>query len=424
MIVKSRNARRRTIYFHHVRVTRKTRTRAFQPAPPVDPVESAKAARLRYTTDNRPGIRRKRAGKGFYYLGSNGKPIRDRAELRRIQALAIPPAWTDVWISPIPEGHLQATGRDARGRKQYRYHRRWRETRDETKYERMVAFGEALPGIRRRVERDLSQPGLPRERVLASVVKLMALTFIRVGNPEYARTNNSFGLTTLRDRHVEVSGSKLQFQFRGKGGKSHTIEVTDPRLARIVKRCQDISGYELFQYIDENGKRRKIDSSDVNEYLRSMGGHDFTAKDFRTWAGTVLAVAALKESGRSKSGRQAKKNIVQAIKVAAEQLGNTPAICRKCYVHPLIIESYTSGLLLEKLETLSSRPHSSLNGLKGEEATILAFLREAQAAQAVPLEVKLRQSLKQVRKEKKLRNHEDTKAPRNATRLIAFAARE
>jgi DNA topoisomerase I len=400
MIAKSRNTRLRTIYFRYQRVTRQKRTRSVQP---VDPVESAKAARLRYTTDDSPGIRRKRAGKGFHYLRNNGKPIRDREELRRIRALAIPPAWTDVWICPIPEGHLQATGRDARGRKQYRYHHRWRETRDETKYERMVAFGEALPRIRRRVERDLSRPGLPRDRVLASVVKLMALTFIRVGNPEYARTNNSFGLTTLRNRHVEVSGSKLQFQFRGKGGKSHTIEVTDPRLARIVKRCQDIPGYELFQYIDENGERRKIDSSDVNEYLRSISGHDFTAKDFRTWAGTVLAVSALKESGLSKSGRQAKKNIAEAIKVAAEQLGNTPAICRKCYVHPLIIESYSSGLLLEKLEILSTRPHSSLNGLKGEEATILAFLSETQAAQAVPLEDKLRQSLKQVRKEKKAR---------------------
>jgi len=401
MIGKSRKTGRRTNYFRYTRVTRKKRTRTVQPTQSGDPVESARAARLRYTTDNSPGIRRKRAGKGFYYIARDGKPIRDRDELRRIRDLVIPPAWTDVWISRIPEGHLQATGRDARGRKQYRYHRRWRETRDGTKYGRMIAFGDALPRTRKRVERDLSLPGLPREKVLASVVKLMAVTFIRVGNPEYARTNNSFGLTTLRDRHVEVSGSRLQFQFRGKGGKEHTVEVSDPRLARIVKRCQDIPGYELFQYIDESGERRKIDSTDVNEYLRSISGHDFTAKDFRTWAGTVLAVSALKEAGLSNSARQAKKHIVQAIKIVAEQLGNTPAICRKCYVHPLVIESYTTGSLLEKLEILSS--HSSLNGLEKEEATTLAFLREAQAAEAMPLDDKIRQSLKQVRKEKKPR---------------------
>jgi len=310
----------------------------------------------------------------------------------------IPPAWRDVWISAIPEGHLQATGRDARGRKQYRYHRRWRETRDETKYGRMVAFGEALPKIRKQVDRDLSLTGLTREKVLASVVKLMTITFIRVGNPEYARTNNSFGLTTLRDHHVEVSGSRLQFQFRGKGGKEHAIQVTDLRLARIVKRCQDIPGYELFQYLDENGQRRKIDSSDVNEYLRRISGHDFTAKDFRTWAGTVLALSALKEAGLSDSARQAKKNIVEAIKVVADQLGNTPAICRKCYVHPIVLESYSNGWLLEKLEVLSTRSRSSSNGLEADEVPVLAFLKDAQAAEAVPLEDKLRKSLKQARK--------------------------
>ena len=264
----------------------------------------------------------------------------------------------------------------------------------------MVAFGEALPKIRKQVERDLSLTGLPREKVLASVVKLMTITFIRVGNPEYARTNNSFGLTTLRDHHVEVSGSRLQFKFRGKGGKEHAIQVTDLRLARIVKRCQDIPGYELFQYLDENGQRRKIDSSDVNEYLRRISGHDFTAKDFRTWAGTVLALSALKEAGLSDSARQAKKNIVEAIKVVADQLGNTPAICRKCYVHPIVLESYSNGWLLEKLEVLSTRSRSSSNGLEADEVPVLAFLKDAQAAEAVPLEDKLRKSLKQARKKK------------------------
>jgi DNA topoisomerase-1 len=398
MPVKSGIARRPGIGIRYTGVARQRRTRIVHT--PVNPVQSAQAARLRYTADNTRGIRRKRAGKGFRYLGINGKVIRDPAQLRRIQALVIPPAWRDVWISALPEGHLQATGRDARGRKQYRYHRRWRETRDETKYGRMVAFGEALPKIRKQLERDLSLTGLPREKVLASVVKLMTITFIRVGNPEYARTNNSFGLTTLRDHHVEVSGSRLQFQFRGKGGKEHAIQVTDLRLARIVKRCQDIPGYELFQYLDENGQRRKIDSSDVNEYLRRISGHDFTAKDFRTWAGTVLALSALKEAGLSDSARQAKKNIVEAIKVVADQLGNTPAICRKCYVHPIVLESYSNGWLLEKLEVLSTRSRSSSNGLEADEVPVLAFLKDAQAAEAVPLEDNLRKSLKQGRKMK------------------------
>jgi DNA topoisomerase I len=312
------------------------------------PIESAEAAGLRYVSDTAPGINRKRAGTGFTYVGQDGKRITDRKTLDRIRSLAIPPAYTDVWICPAPNGHIQATGRDARGRKQYRYHLRWREVRDETKFGRMLAFSRVLPAIRARVQRDLAKPTLSKEKVLSTVVQLLECTGIRVGNDEYARTNKSFGLTTLKDHHVEISGSRLSFQFRGKSGKDHEVELTDRRLARIVARCRDLPGETLFQY-EENGVRQTIDSGDVNAYLREITGEDFTAKDFRTWTGTIQAVAALKELGPSATQRQAKSAILQAIDRVAEQLNNTRAVCRKYYVHPAVFDHYQAGTMLEAL---------------------------------------------------------------------------
>ena len=342
-----------------------------------DPEESAKAAGLRYVSDDRPGIRRERVGEDFTYIGADGKPIHDAEKLKRIKALGIPPAWTDVWICANPRGHIQATGRDAKGRKQYRYHPRWREVRDETKYGRMIAFGQALPLLRARVEHDLKLPGLPREKVLATVVKLLETTLIRVGNQEYARTNKSFGLTTMRDRHVEIEGSTVHFEFKGKSGKKHSIDVRDRRLAQIVKRCRDIPGYELFQYIDENGQRQTIDSSDVNDYLREITGQDFTAKDFRTWAGTVLASLMLQEYEICDSETQAKKNIVRAIESVAERLGNTPAVCRKCYVHPAVLDAYLDGSLIETLQQRTEQELAeSSEDLKPEEAAVMRLLRQ------------------------------------------------
>lgn len=325
--------------------TRRARTRKKLPVVVTDPAESAKEAGLRYVSDTRPGIRRRRAGKSFRYFNSDGTPLRDPATLGRIRSLAIPPAWRHVWICPMTNGHLQATGRDAKGRKQSRYHPRWRAVRDETKYERMLLFGQALPEIRSRVEQDLSLPGLPKNKVLAAIVRLMEVTLIRVGNEEYARENHSYGLTTLRGRHVQVEGSRVRFRFRGKSGVRHTVEFSDRRLARIVQRCQDIPGYELFQYVDDEGEAHTIDSADVNEYLREVSHQEFTAKDFRTWAGTVLACLALREFEAFESATQAKKNVVQAIRTVAERLGNTPAVCRKCYVHPAVLDIYMAGAL-------------------------------------------------------------------------------
>lgn len=348
-----------------------------QPELTVDPVESAQAAGLRYVSDASPGIQRKRAGKGFSYVDLNGKPIRDRDKLQRLKGLGIPPAYTDVWICPNSNGHLQATGRDAKGRKQYRYHPRWREVRDETKYTRMLAFGEALPLIRERTQRDLGLSGLPREKVLATVVRLLETTLIRVGNEEYAKENRSFGLTTMRDRHVDISGSTIQFQFRGKSGKQHTVDLQDRRLAKVVKRCQDVPGYELFQYLDEKGQRQTIDSDDVNEYLREIAGQDFTAKDFRTWAGTVFATLALQEFEAFDSQAQAKKNVVRAIETVAERLGNTPSICRKCYVHPEVINAYLDGSLIHTLKQRTEQEIvESLHELRPEEAAVMAFLQQ------------------------------------------------
>jgi DNA topoisomerase I len=343
-----------------------------------DPQVSAKAAGLCYVTDTRPGIRRQRAGKGFTYLNMDGIRLLDPQELQRIKSLGIPPAWTKVWICPLPHGHLQATGYDAKGRKQYRYHRRWRHVRDETKYGRMLAFGEALPLIRQQVEHDMALQGLPRAKVLATVLRLLDTTLIRVGNEAYARANRSFGLTTLRDRHVDVAGATLRFHFRGKSGKEHTVEIYDRRLALIVKRCQEIPGQELFQYRDDEGQRRTIDSADVNAYLRQVTGQDFTSKDFRTWNGTVLAVRALQTCGARESAAQAKKAVVEAVKTVAAQLGNTPAICRKCYVHPVVIEAYVEGSLLEMLQRLGvADPAGPVQGLSAEEGRVLAFLRQA-----------------------------------------------
>jgi DNA topoisomerase-1 len=323
-------------------------TRKPAAAPPL-PHQSAAEAGLRYVSDTGPGIRRKRSGSGFLFVGPDGRRITDEKTLERIRKLAIPPAYTDVWICPSPSGHLQATGRDARGRKQYRYHPKWRQVRDETKFGRMVAFSEVLPKIRARVDADLGRPGLPREKVLATVVRLLECTNIRVGNDEYARTNGSYGLTTLRDKHVEVSGGNLRFSFRGKSGKTHEVELSDRRLARIVRRCRDVPGEELFQYLDDDGKRQTIDSGDVNEYLREISGQEFTAKDFRTWAGTMLAVEELRALGPMQTEREAKAAVVQAIDRVAKQLNNTRAVCRKYYIHPTVFETYLAGTMLAAL---------------------------------------------------------------------------
>jgi DNA topoisomerase I len=311
-----------------------------------DPAESAKAAGLRYVSNAKSGIQRGRWRKRFRYLDADGSVVRDEETLARIRSLVIPPGVDEVWICPNPKGHLQATGRDARGRKQSRYHPRWREVRDETKYERMMIFGAALPGIRERVEQDLSLQGMPRQKVLAAIVRLMETTLIRVGNEEYARQNHSYGLTTMRNEHVEIDGATVTFHFQGKSGVKHTVDIDDRRLAKIVQRCQDIPGYELFQYVDRDGTHHSVGSADVNDYLRAIANQEFTAKDFRTWAGTVLACQILREFEAFDSETQAKKNVVQAIKQVAARLGNTPSVCRKCYVHPAVLDSYMSGAMM------------------------------------------------------------------------------
>jgi len=340
-----------------------------------NPLEAAAAASLRYVSDTAPGLRRRRAGRGFRYVAPDGSPVRDFATRRRIRMLAIPPAWTDVWICPTAAGHIQAIGRDARGRKQYRYHPRWRETRDATKYARLALFAERLPAIRRRVAQDLARPGLPRKKVLATVVGLLETSLIRVGNVEYAETNGSFGLTTLRTRHVRVEGSTLRFEFRGKGGKHHVVDVSDRRLARIVRQCQDLPGHELFQYVDEDGRRQAIGSADVNAYLRAIAGDEFTAKDFRTWAGSVLALRALRDQLFA-SEAEARRNLTGAIKTVAQRLGNTPAICRTCYVHPAVVTAYMDrGLVRGAKPITRSRPSAAR--LNGDEKVLLAILRRS-----------------------------------------------
>ena len=319
-------------------------------AVPAESLEAAEDAGLRYVSDEQPGFSRHRKGEEFEYFDTKGRRIRDEQRLLRIKRLAIPPAWSDVWICPSPNGHIQAIGRDARRRKQYRYHERWREIRDENKYGRLVSFGKALPKIRRRLKKDLALSGLPREKVLATIVQLLERSLIRVGNEEYARENKSFGLTTMQDRHVDVKGSKLRFRFRGKSGRQHEVDVTDRRIARIVSRLQDLPGQSLFQYLDDEGNVRDISSQDVNEYLREITGEDFTAKDFRTWAGTVLAAVALSAAGEFETKKQAKANIKDAISAVAEVLGNTPAVCRQCYIHPIVLETYLKGNSIDGLK--------------------------------------------------------------------------
>ena len=341
-------------------------------------VESAEAAGLRYVTDAAPGIRRKRHGRGFAYVGADGTVIRDKVELQRIRKLVIPPRWNDVWICPNPFGHLQVTARDARGRKQYRYHPRYRAVRDETKFGRMIAFSEILPLIRERIERDIALPELSRDKVLATVVWLLERTLIRVGNDEYARDNGSFGLTTLRRRHVTVSGAKLRFEFRGKSGIPHSVAITDQRIAHIVQRCQELPGQELFQYLDDEGRRQSVDAGDINEYLRRITGRQVTAKDFRTWAGTTLAATALRGLRPFKSVKQAKANIVAAIDRISKQLGNTRAVCRKYYVHPVILEAYMEGITIPPTpgEARQLRTTNGPAALRRDEVAVIELLRQ------------------------------------------------
>lgn len=345
----------------------------------VDPQDAAESAGLVYVNDSEPGIRRRRAGKGFSYRSPDGKTVKDKETLARIRSLAIPPAYTDVWICPDPNGHLQATGRDVRGRKQYRYHPRFREVRDSTKYERILDFAAALPALRARVDEDMSRRGMPREKVLATIVHLLETTMIRVGNADYAKQNKSHGLTTLNDRHVKVDGSQVRFRFKGKSGKEWNLGIRDRRVARIVKASQDLPGQHLFQYLDENGEQRSVTSGDVNAYLREISGTDITAKDFRTWTGTVLAALALAEYEKADSAAAAKRNVREAIEQVAATLGNTPTICRKCYVHPQVIDSYLSDdLALE----IGGEIAKELNepALRPEERQVLEFLKQRLAA--------------------------------------------
>ncbi len=338
---------------------------------------AARAARLHYVSDRRPGIRRERDGDGFAYFQPDGARITDERMLERVRHLAIPPAYTDVWICRDPNGHIQAVGRDARGRKQYRYHERWRAIRDEAKYSKMLLFGRKLPDIRRRVEHDLARPGLPREKILAALVKLLERTLMRVGNEEYARTNNSFGLTTLRRRHVQVEGTAVVFDFRAKHGIVWHVELRDRRLANIVKRLQDIQGQELFHYLDDDGAQHGLTSDDVNAYLHEITGEDITAKDFRTWAATNLAALALAQFETFDSHAKAKKNVLRAVEHVAKTLGNTPSICRKCYIHPAIFEGYLDGTLLEGIKARADAVlDGSTPGLTAEEVAVTAFLNQ------------------------------------------------
>jgi DNA topoisomerase-1 len=347
---------------------------------------------LTYVSDRAPGFRRIGTKKVFRYLDTRGSVIKNETTLRRIQRLAIPPAWTDVWICPTAEGHLQAVGRDARGRKQYRYHPEWRQTRDETKYHRMAAFGRALPRLRRRVARDLKETGLTRNKVLATIVSLLEKTFIRVGNKEYTKHNDSYGLTTLRDRHVSVRGSQVQFFFRGKSGVKHTIDIENPSLAKIVRRLRDLPGYELFRYYDDNGELRTVGSADVNQYVRETTGEDFTAKDFRTWAGTILAAEALESCEAVSTGKQTEKNVKAAIADVANRLGNTTVVCRKSYIHPVVLDAYRAGVFHIK------RSATAVRGLSVHEKAVLALLKSrARQKKVISLEQSLERSIRQVR---------------------------
>jgi DNA topoisomerase-1 len=339
-------------------------------------MESAAAAGLRYVSDTMPGIRRKRSGRGFTYLRPDGSAINNGNELARIKSLVIPPAWNEVWVCPNPQGHIQVTARDARGRKQYRYHPKYRAIRDETKFGRILEFSELLPALRDRVEEDLQLDGLPRDKVLASVVRLLEKTLIRVGNEEYARENKSYGLATMRRRHVEVSGHTLRFDFRGKSGLSHSVAVTDRRVARIVQHCQELPGQELFQYLDDDGKRQTIDAGDINDYLKRASGRDITAKDFRTWSGTMLAAFELRALGPATTEKEAKANVVLAVDKVARRLGNTRAVCRKYYIHPVVLESYLVGSIppVPVLPPDQKRERPS-GALRRDELAVLAFIQ-------------------------------------------------
>ncbi len=346
---------------------------------------AAREAGLRYSNDARPGITRRKSGRGFSYGAPDGSTIQDAATRARIRALAIPPSWTDVWICPYPNGHLQATGRDARNRKQYRYHERWRTGRDDEKFERLIEFAGVLPVIRERCDADLARPGMPREKVLAAVVRLLETTLIRVGNDEYARLNKSFGLTTLRTRHATVTGTRIRFKFRGKSSRQHEVGLTDRRLAAVVRRCQELPGQELFTYVDEEGQPRDVASDDVNDYLREISGADVTAKDFRTWAGTVLAYRALRALAPDPDDKAARRNVVDAVRFTSERLGNTPAVARRSYVHPAILEAYLEGsigsALLQAAEEQVQPPPTQDTD---EEASVVALLRDRLQSQASP----------------------------------------
>jgi DNA topoisomerase I len=343
---------------------------------PYGPQEAASAAHLRYVSSDAPGIRRERTQDGFRYLRPAGGPVTDEKTLARIRSLAIPPAYDDVWICCHANGHLQAVGRDARGRRQYRYHPRWRLVRDENKYHHMLLFGQVLPKVRGQVATDLGRLGLPRQKVVAAVVRLLEMTLARVGNEEYAKANRSFGLTTLRTRHVKVKGARLTLDFRGKSGMQHHIDLHDPRLAQVVRKLQDLPGQEVFQYLDEAGERHGIGSDDVNAYLRDVSGAEITAKDFRTWAATNLAALALNELAAFDTQAKAKKNVVHAIEVVSKMLGNTPAICRKCYIHPAIFDGYLDGTLIQALQRHAEETLTALgHGMAAEEVLVMAFLK-------------------------------------------------
>jgi len=344
---------------------------------PQDTPTVARLAGLRYVPDTRPGISRRRAGKGFYFTRPDGSRLTDPAELKRIRSLAIPPAWTNVWISPYANGHLQATGRDARGRKQYRYHEQWRQIRDETKFRRLATFARVLPKIRAQVDDDLSQPGLSKRKVIAAVVRLLEETLIRIGNEEYARSNRSYGLTTLRDNHAKIKGSSVHFKFRGKSGVEHCVGVRDQRLSKIVRRCQDLPGDELFQFVNGDGEPTPIDSSDVNGYLREVSGEDYTAKDFRTWAGTLAAALALQRHPSPSSMTEAKKSVVTVVKEVAHKLGNTPATCRKFYIHPIVIDAYIDGALPQLMGRVAKQVYGeSPHALQHHEMSLVEMLEE------------------------------------------------
>ena len=353
--------------------------KSYQPAPPA---ETARDAGLRYVSDSDPGIVRRPAAKGFRYIAPGGATVRDRATLARIRSLAIPPAWTDVWICMRADGHVQAIGRDARRRKQYRYHERWREVRDQAKYGRLAAFARALPRIRRKVSRDLALPGLPREKLLAAVIRLLETTFIRIGNEEYARENASFGLTTLRERQVRVDGARVRFRFRGKSGVPHVVSLADRRIASIVRHMQDLPGEELFQYVDERGAPHAVESSDVNAYLKSIAGAEFTSKDFRTWAGTLLCLRVLRRLDAPESAAAGRREVAHAVEAVARELRNTKAVCRKCYIHPIVVQTYLEG----RLKRVTA-------AVRSDEAALISLL-ERRPRRAPSLATALRRSLR------------------------------